>query len=131
MMFINLRRPAIDALVGHVAASLARIEDRLDRDRVSSPVPAESLFRYLDRNYDLDHGHSLGSVACDVFDTFCRGTVHRNHRCHFGLFVPGDQAAGVVAIALAALLNPRLGAWWYSPAASRRDGAQLDHELTA
>ena len=131
MMFTNLRRSAIDALVGRVAASLARIEELLDSDRVSSPVQAGSLFRYLDRNYDLDYGHSLRSVTCDVFDMFCRGTVHPNHRCHFGLFVPGDQAAGVVAIALAALLNPRLGAWWYSPAASRRDGAQLDHELTA
>lgn len=131
MMFTKLHRFGIDALVGHVAASLARIEDQLDNDRVSSPVQAGSLFRCLDRNYDLDHGHSLRSVACDVFDMFCRGTVHPNHRCHFGLFVPGVQAAGVVALALAALLNPQLGAWWYSTAASRRDGAQLDHELTA
>jgi len=131
MMFTNLRRSAIDALVGRVAASLARIEELLDSDRVSSPVQAGSLFRYFDLNYDLDYGHSLRSVACDVFDMFCRGTVHPNHRCHFGLFVPGSQAAGAVAIALAARLNPRRGAWWYSTAASTRDGAQLDHELTA
>jgi hypothetical protein len=117
MMFTNLRRSGIDALVGHVAASLARIEDQLDSDRVSSPVQAGSLFRYLDRNDDLDHGHSLRSVACDVFDMLCPGTVHPNHRCYFGLFVPGGQAAGVVAITLAALLNPQLGDWWYSTAA--------------
>ena len=109
MRFTNLRRSGIDALVEHVAASLARIEDQFDSDRVSSPVQAGSLFRYLVRTM-IDHGRSLRSVACDVFDMLYRGTVHPNHRCHFGLFVPGVQVAGVVAITLTALLNPQLGA---------------------
>jgi hypothetical protein len=116
MMFTKPASPEIDALVGYVA-SLARIEDQLDSDRVSSPVQAGSLFRCLDRNYDLDHGHSLRSVACDVFDMLCRDTVHPNHRCQFGWLVPEGQAAGVVAIKIAALLNPQLGARCCSTAA--------------
>ncbi len=54
------------------------------------------------------------------------GIVHPNHRRHFGLFVPGVQAAGVVADTLAALLNPQLGAWWYSPAACEIERFVLD-----
>jgi glutamate/tyrosine decarboxylase-like PLP-dependent enzyme len=110
-------RVGIEALVGHLAASLGRIEDQLDSDRVSSSLQPGSLSAYLARNYDLEHGHAIGPLACDVFDMLYRGIVHPNHRCHFGLFVPGVQAAGVVADTLAALLNPQLGAWWYSPAA--------------
>ena len=110
-------RDGIDALVGRVAAALGRIEDQLDSDRVSTPVQPGSLFRYLNRNCDLDHGHPLGSVAGDVFDVLYRGTVHPQSPSHLGLFPPGVQAAEVVADTLAALLNPQLGAWWYSPAA--------------
>src|SRR5260370_26211358 len=114
---IPSRRAGIEALVGHLAASMGRIEDQVDGDRVSRPVELGSLSAYLARNYDLEHGHAIGSLACDVFDMLYSGIVHPNHRCHFGLFVPGVQAAGVVADTLTALLNPQLGAWWYSPAA--------------
>src|SRR5260370_12067857 len=123
---IPSRRAGIEALVGHLAASLGRIEDQLDSDRVSRPVELGSLSAYLARNYDLEHGHAIESLACDVFDMLYGGIVHPNHRRHFGLFVPGVQAAGVVADTLAALLNPQLGAWRYSPAACEIDRFALD-----
>src|SRR5260370_16700478 len=101
-------RAGIEALVGHLAASLGRIEDQLDSDRVSRPVQPGSLSAYLARNYDLEHGHAIGSLACDVFDMLYSGIVHPNHRCHFRLFVPGVQAPGLAADTLTPLSNPHL-----------------------
>ncbi len=110
-------RAGVEELVGHLTASLRQIEGQLDSDQVSNPVEPGSVSASLARNFDLGHEHAIGSLACDVFDMLYRGIVHPNHRRHFGLFVPGVQVAGVVADTLAALLNPQLGAWWYSPAA--------------
>src|SRR5260370_41985276 len=118
-------RGGIEALVVQLAASLGRIEDQLDSDRVSSSLQPGSLSAYLARNYDLEHGHAIGPLACDVFDMLYRGIVHPNHQCHFGFFVPGVQAACVRADTLTALLNPPLGAWSYSPPTCKTDTVDL------
>src|SRR5260370_41532372 len=90
-------RVGIEALVGHLAASLGRIEDQLDSDRVLSSLQPGSLSAYLARYFDLEHGHALGPLACDVFDMLYRGIVHTIPRCHLLLLVPATQVACVRA----------------------------------
>lgn len=101
------------------------LEQRLRDDRVSREVPAGSVGARLAERYTFDRPRPLEELAPELFELLYETMVHPNHPRHFGLFVPGTGAAGVVADALAALLNPQLGSWWYAPGASELESYVL------
>jgi glutamate/tyrosine decarboxylase-like PLP-dependent enzyme len=102
------------------------LERRLDEDRVTKPVEPGAIRAQLAQRYDFQRERPLAEIVSDIFEILYDGMVHPNHRRHFGLFVPGVRPSSVVADALAALLNPQVGSWWYAPGASELESFVLD-----
>lgn len=127
----NLCRQPSDACgLSPIVRQLINLVEKLHAEMGSAPVrgklePGE-MRAYLQAQYQLDRPHGLENLACDIFNRLYSGIVHPNHRRHFGLFVPGVRASGVVADTIVALLNPQLGAWWYAPAACEIESFVLD-----
>jgi glutamate/tyrosine decarboxylase-like PLP-dependent enzyme len=127
----NICRPPSDACgLSQLVPQLMSVVEKLHAEMATASVrgklePGE-MRAYLEAEYQLDRPHPLVDLACDIFNRLYSGIVHPNHPRHFGLFVPGVRAAGVVADTIAAVLNPQLGAWWYAPAASEIESFVLD-----
>src|SRR5262249_24662616 len=124
------REPSAACGLSQVVPQLMNLVEKLHAGMQSAPVrghlqPGE-MRAYLKTQYQLDRPHPLENLACDIFNRLYSGMVHPNHRRHFGLFVPGVRASGVVGDTMAALLNPQLGAWWYAPAACEIESFVLD-----
>ena len=71
----------------------------------------------MQKRYSFRTEIPLDVVVGDVVAMLQNWTTHPSHPCHFGLFVPGSQPAGVLADALVALYNPVPAAWCYAPGA--------------
>jgi aromatic-L-amino-acid/L-tryptophan decarboxylase len=113
----QISQPDIRNLSQTLMDVLHALNEQLSTGPVSVPVEPGSIKAYLADNFHLEHPRPLPTLASEIFEVLQRGIVHPNHPRHFGLFVPNVCAAGVLGDALAALLNPQLGAWWYAPAA--------------
>ena len=127
----NSHRAPADAcglskLVPRVVSFVEKLQAEMGNARVCSQLEPGEMRAYLQDHYPLDRPHPLGNLACDIFNRLYSGIVHPNHRRHFGLFVPGVRASGVVADTIVAVLNPQLGAWWYAPAACEIESFVLD-----
>lgn len=116
----------VEALTAQIAEALARLEHRLDGHPVARPQAKGPTKAQLNERFDLERATPLPDLASDVYELLCDGIVHPNHRRHFGLFVPGVRAAGVMGDVLAALLNPQLGSWWYAPMAAEIEAHLLE-----
>jgi glutamate/tyrosine decarboxylase-like PLP-dependent enzyme len=121
-----LSRACVTALAEHLGECLSGLESRLAAAPVGRPQPRGWTRARLAERFDLERPTPLPRLAAEIYELLYAGIVHTNHRRHFGLFVPSVRAAGVVGDALAALLNPQLGSWWYAPAAGELEAHLLE-----
>ncbi|OBW43346.1 L-2,4-diaminobutyrate decarboxylase [Chryseobacterium sp. MOF25P] len=68
--------------------------------------------------YDFNEPKDLSEIIDDVEFALENWNLQTNHPLHFGLFQPSVTSSGVVADALAAIYNPQMATWWFSPAAN-------------
>ncbi len=68
--------------------------------------------------YDFSAPRDLTQLVEEVSDILTKWTEHANHPRYFGLFLPSTDISGVAADGLAALFNPQVGSWDFSPAAN-------------
>jgi aromatic-L-amino-acid decarboxylase len=121
-----IRRDSVGATVERLSAQLEALEARAGSSPVTRAVPSGATRALLQERFPLTQPVPLPRLASEVFGLLAKGIVHTNHPRHFGLYVPGVRAAGVVGDTLAALLNPQLGAWWYAPAAVELEAYLLE-----
>jgi aromatic-L-amino-acid decarboxylase len=108
---------ALAAVAEFLSEQMAGLEERLDGAPVVRPATPGQIHAVFAERFDLARPTPLPRLASELFELLAEGMVHPNHRRHFGLYVPGVRAAGVVGDTIAAMFNPQAGAWWYAPAA--------------
>ena len=85
--------------------------------RVAPSVTSAEIRKRLEP-YTFTQPLQMIDALGDVTDMLRKWSLHPVHPRYFGLFVPGTHEAGIWGDALAAIYNPQVGAWWYSPAAN-------------
>lgn len=96
-------------------------------NRDAIPNISNSEIRNSLTKYDFKNRLPLEEITDDVIQLLDKWTLQTNHPMHFGLYQPSVTSSGVVADALAAIYNPQLGAWWFSPAANEIERHTLNH----
>jgi len=104
-------------LVALAQAALQRARSRR-ADVLGVDVSPEQIRGHLARRYDFDQPAPLEALLADVDDLLARWTEHATHPRHMGLFRPAPDPLCVVADALAAIHDPNLATWDFSPAAN-------------
>jgi aromatic-L-amino-acid decarboxylase len=102
-----------DILTRHIDLHLARLSHAPLRPDVSPQEIRSRLSRY-----DFRESHAVSDVFADVTDMLWRWSEHAGNPAHLGLFRPAVDRTAVVAEALAALYDPNLATWGFSPAAA-------------
>ncbi len=102
------------------------IFEKIENKDAISRISYDKIKNALDK-YDFKGGVPLEEITEDVIQLLDKWTLQTNHPMHFGLFQPSVTSSGVVADALAAIYNPQLGAWWFSPAANEIEKISLDY----
>jgi glutamate/tyrosine decarboxylase-like PLP-dependent enzyme len=102
-----------DLLAHHIDLHLARLGDAPLRADVSPQEIRSRLSRY-----DFGEPHAVSDLFSDVTDMLWRWSEHAGNPAHLGLFRPAVDRTAVVAEALAALYDPNLATWGFSPAAA-------------
>ena len=108
---------AFDAAWARLRAEVEAQATIRDRPVMPDVTPAE-VRDYLASRYTFDEPVPLDRLTDEVARLLREWTVHVTHPRYFGLFNPSVHRAGVVADALAALVNPQLAAWSHAPAAN-------------
>ena len=91
---------------------------RVSNDNAISDIDLPRIHGILSKNYSFSEPKSVSEITEDVNMMLAKWTLQTNHPRHFGLYQPSVRSTGVIADALAAIYNPQLGAWWFSPAAN-------------
>ncbi len=92
---------------------------------VATPVDPSGLRRELQQRYQFDKKIPLDELTDQVLDLFTTLNIQVTHPRYFGLFNPSVLPAGVLADALAAVMNPQLAVWSHAPAANELERLTL------
>lgn len=84
-------------------------------------IDQSEINRLLAEHFSFSKPQSVSEITENINNMLSQWTLPTNHPRHFGLYQPSLKTAGVIADALAAVYNPQLGAWWFSPAANEME----------
>jgi glutamate/tyrosine decarboxylase-like PLP-dependent enzyme len=102
-----------ERLVRHAESYLGRLAEA----PIFCDATADEIRRHLAR-YDFARPCAPDALFEDVTGMLWRWAEHAGHPRHFGLFRPTVDRTAVEAEALAALYDPNLATWGFSPAAA-------------
>src|SRR4029453_1596491 len=101
----------------HIDLHLARLSHAPLRPDVSPQEIRSHLSRY-----DFREPQAVGDVFADVTGMLWGWSEHAGTPAHLGLFRPAVDRTAVLAEALAALYDPNLATWGFSPAGAGYEG---------
>ena len=121
-----LESPSAESITGRLMQHIEEHHSRLRQAPLNTDTSPQEIRQHLEATYSLDGPLPIQQVFEDVTGMLWKWSEHARNPMHFGLTRPTVDLASIVADTIAALYDPNLATWDFSPSANEIERFVLD-----